>query len=288
MEWIKHSEYRANLDDYESWAASGECFVIKDDEEDIPRIAIMPFDVFQQFAREYAPKAINLLEMSHEDIGRIVDYEVPEDPREGEIEYDHFKGDPEYYLGIAYFEPLLITVERSRNWAVLPYEVLEKLHDGDRQALDELLKERPSVPSRRDYADQAALAILKGRIRNSGAFSGTEQRDEPMESEIDVDALRERLDHCLVRANAEPILVTMHGARQWALLPYELLEQVHRGERQVLDKLLKKRPRPLPPDRDYTDEETLAILEGRIPDPEAPEEPEPPEEPESDPAKRSD
>lgn len=279
MEWIKHSEYRANLDDYEGWAASGECFVIKDDKEDIPRIAIMPFAVFQQFAREYAPKAMNLLEMSHEDIRRIVDYEVPEDPQEGEIEYDHFKGDPEYYLGIAYFEPLLITVNRSRNWAVLPYEVLEQLHDGDRQALDELLKERPSVPSRRDYADQAALAILKGLMREPKAPEGTEQSEQPHEAEIDVDAFKERLDHCLVRANAEPILVTMYGARQWALLPYELLERLHRGDRQVLDELLANRARRRPLDRDYTDEETLAILEGRMRDPEEPDEAEEPEEP---------
>lgn len=179
VERISHSEYRANLDEYENRAGGGECFVITD-EDDAPDIALIPYALFQQCARELAPQAYHISELPEDVRQRILNAKVPEEPPEGEI---------------------------------------------------------------------------------------------------DVDTLTEFPGHCLNEASEAPLLITMHGKRRWALLSYDVLKQLHSGDRQVLDKLLSKRPRPHPPDRDYTDEETLAILEGRMPDPEAAEESERPDEP---------
>jgi hypothetical protein len=56
VERIKHSGYRANFDEYEDKAAGLEYFIITDDDEEIPRIALIPFEVFQQFAHAFPPR----------------------------------------------------------------------------------------------------------------------------------------------------------------------------------------------------------------------------------------
>lgn len=178
-EWINHPEYRANLDEYEDRASTGECFIITD-EDDAPDIALVPYALFQQCARELAPKAYHISELPEEVRQSILDAKVPEEPPEGEIDVDTLTEFPGHCLNEASGAPLLITMYGKRRWALLSYDVLKQLHSGDRQVLDKLLAKRPRRrPLGRDYTDEETLAILEGRMRDPEELDDPEEPEEP-------------------------------------------------------------------------------------------------------------